>query len=1057
MTPSPRQRHAGLAALLWAGGLWLWLWAGSLYAAPLPPGDGARILDLSTSLEGQTADRYVSYLRDPTRALTIEEIRPPEQRARFAPSTSGRSNLGIDDAYWWLLLEVRNPTTEPIRWHLHSTYPHIDFVDIHVEGEGDTLEQWNLGDQRPFDARPTPFESVVVPIVTPAESRQRIYIRMGYQQGAGLFDTQLRLWSPQRFTTNRDHTGLLYGVYFGGLLFMLLYNLFIYFSTRMKEYFWYVVYLLATLTFGQASLGLGHRYLYSDSLFLTNHLHILLISVTIAALVQFSRVFLRTAEELPRLDRLFKASFLVAALAMGMDLLDYKWQTAHLLRGLGVFILLFPLVGAWLWLQGRRRARFYTIGWLIAGFFFSLTLGRWYGLSDASFLTVWGGRMGLWLEAALFSLALADHINLLREEKEQARHREQQALHQTNEALEEKVRERTADLEAQKQRADEANAAKGAFLATMSHEIRTPMNGILGMAHLALSTPLTPRQRDYLDKIRGSTRYLLEIINNILDFSKIDAGKLELERIAFSLDDVMEGLSSLFAAKAREGDLAFEVVVAPETPRILLGDPLRLKQVLANLIGNAIKFTESGGVRIEIRPLESGEGALRLLFSVIDSGIGMNREQQSALFHEFTQADSSTTRKYGGTGLGLTISRQLVERMEGEIDLTSTPGEGSTFTLTLPFELPEDLPEAREDMEALEHSTTKMEEQAPPSFPPAKILLVEDNPTNQQVASELLRMAGLRVSIAEDGIEALEQLREQHFDLVLMDIQMPRMDGYQTTAQIRHDPRLRELPIIAMTAHALAADQKRCLDAGMNDHVGKPVEPDRLYRALSRWLPLEPDATTRVASDTPPGSDHGELPASIPGLDLATALRRTGGNRQLLLKLLVEFRHDHREAARRLEAALEQGEEKRAKALAHTLKGAAGSLGAQALSDASAELECALADGEAVEAPRRRFAVALEQLMAGLEPLIMAREAVTDEVSSPEQAPLESTLATLRTLLREANPQAAEPLAELRRQLGEDAPPSIEALEAQLDTFQFDEAGETLERLVHQLRADQQP
>ncbi len=1026
------------------------IWAGItmlLIPAAVAGSTPTEYLDLTTTLTGQRANAFVSMLEDPGQKLTFEDILSADGGKRFVPLDREVINRGISRSAWWVELKAINPADQPVSWLIEATYPHTDYLDAYMIAADGTVRSIRLGDRRPFSNRPIATESFVIPVETAARSTTRVLIRMVYQE-VGLLDAHLRLWSPEEFSDWRELNGLVMGAYFGGMLFMLLYNLFIFCSTRMPEYFWYVVYMVATTAFGFANLGLGHRYLYTESVPLTEQLHILLMSATMGSLIQFSRVFLKTHLHTPRLDRFFKLGVLVAAAGAALLLAGYKELTGYVLRGLGLYILIFPFLGAWIWYSGERRARFYTIAWLIAGLFFTFSLGRWFGISETSFLTIWGGRIGLWIEAVLFSLALADHINLLRKEKEKARAREQVILVRTTEELEEQVQKRTRDLEHARLRADEASAAKSAFLATMSHEIRTPMNGILGNAHLALNTTLTHQQREYLSRIRSSTRYLLEIINNILDFSKIEAGKLKVERIDFSLEAVIADLSSLFAAKARSNHLGFELLMAPGTPVQLTGDSLRLKQVLANLISNAVKFTDSGWVRLEIDPVTVADGKALLRFRVQDTGIGMTVEQQRTLFQAFTQADDSTTREYGGTGLGLTISQRLVKQMGGEITVSSEPGRGSAFSFSLWFEQAEVAETAR--MPAQSETATK---EPLPAFQPARILLVEDNPTNQQVARELLESVGLSVTIARDGLEAVEAVRLKRFELVLMDIQMPNMDGYQATAVIREDTRFRELPIIAMTAHALSADQKKCLDAGMNDHVGKPVEPMLLYRALARWLPVMPAEVPASATIR----DREELPDKLPGIDLAIGLSRVGGNRRLFRKLLVEFHQDHHDAAEQLEKALRFGRVEQARRLAHTLKGVAGNLGAQELFRSVSQLETALESGVASDAGREAFEAALSRLMAGLkrltamatEPPVHCREGI------PDLAVLQPLLTGLKKQLNEANPEASEQLEQIRRALGGHFPVPLGELDRYVQAFQFEEADIALQALVRLLDAGQ--
>jgi len=405
-------------------------------------------------------------------------------------------------------------------------------------------------------------------------------------------------------------------------------------------------------------------------------------------------------------------------------------------------------------------------------------------------------------------------------------------LRDSHDQLESKVRLRTRELEQAREAAEAATRAKGDFLANMSHEIRTPMNAILGMTHLALKSGLNPRQHNYVQKTERAAHSLLGLINDILDFSKIEAGKLDMENVEFALADVLDELVDLVEPKAREKGLALGFDLKPGLPRALIGDPLRLRQVLVNLGNNAVKFTERGSVTVRVEPIASADNGTRsvtLDFSVQDTGVGMTEAQRQSLFQPFMQADSSITRRYGGTGLGLAISRQLVGLMQGEIGVESQPGRGSRFHFSARFGLPA--------------AAARAPVVPPPPVPSlathrgTRVLLVEDNDINQELAHELLSDAGLVVTIAQDGHEALQILASRDFDLVLMDCQMPVMDGYEATRLIRLEPRWRELPIIAMTANAMTGDKERMLAAGMDDYIAKPISVKDMFATLSRWIP----------------------------------------------------------------------------------------------------------------------------------------------------------------------------------------------------------------------------
>jgi hypothetical protein len=383
---------------------------------------------------------------------------------------------------------------------------------------------------------------------------------------------------------------------------------------------------------------------------------------------------------------------------------------------------------------------------------------------------------------------------------------------------------------------------KSAFLANVSHEVRTPMNGVIGMNELLLGTRLDEEQRSYAEQVERSGRQMLAIVSDILDISKIEAGHLDIEAIDFDLAEMVKEAASAAGALARAKGLRLDLQIAPATPRLVRGDGRRLRQVLANLLSNAVKFTATGVITVEVATTPTpGDGTL-VRVAVADTGIGVDSERLAGMFEPFTQADVSTTRLYGGTGLGLAIAREIIELMGGTISAESTPGRGSTFWFEVELEGASSSPPAS--------VADRADETAVWSTPPL-VLVAEDSQINQIVATRVLERCGCRVTVVGDGIEALAALTSQHFDAVLMDCQMPSMDGYNATAELRRRERGgRRTPVIAMTAHAMTGDRERCLNAGMDDYISKPVRHADLAQALARWIPGDPQSD----QPTPPSA-----------------------------------------------------------------------------------------------------------------------------------------------------------------------------------------------------------
>jgi len=1026
----------------------------------LPCSSSASLLTLGSD-DNYNLSSFIDILEDRGKNMTITDVSSPDIANRFKSNKTQTINLGLTSSAYWLRFTIAAGKVESkdvkTEWLIDLDSQYMHYADLYTPLMSGGNMDWNVqrkGVLTNVAQNQSTYEKVLFSVPQKLDKPLTFYLRL---EAKSPYFLSPSICSKDFFYHKLTWKLCWFCIFYGTLLSMFIYNLFVALSIRDKSYFFYLLYLGFTIFYFMGTNGITRDLLFRNDPMVSMPWIAFSMGMMLFGVSMFTKHFLMIKEYSRTIN------FILNIIILGSLVLStaiWPWGDMLLFNKLAVSIgtsstLIMFTVGIIRWRSGFRQARFFTIAFFftVAGaVILSLTF---HGILPYTTLTFYSFQIGSALQALLLSLALADRINIMTNELESYRNH-----------LEELVVQRTAalasaneKLKEAKEIADSASRAKGDFLANMSHEIRTPMNAIIGFSGLAMKQDLTPKVHDYISKIESSAKSLMVLINDILDFSKIEAGKLDMESIDFELSSVMDNVANIVSVKTSEKGLELIRSISSEVPNALVGDPLRLGQVLINLANNAVKFTENGQILIKTELVDNDNQSVLLRFSVIDTGIGITKQQMAKLFSAFSQADSSVTRKFGGTGLGLTISKRLVEMMDGEICVESEPGKGSTFSFTARFAGRPESADQEMPTEIRSKSVLQTTDEIRAKIEGAKVLLVEDNALNQQVATEILQSAGLVVEIANNGREGLDMATTGDYDLVLMDVQMPVMGGYEATQLIRKDERFADMPIIAMTAHAMQGHREQSIEIGMNDHVTKPIDPGQLFTALGKWIkPKVRDARreAEVPLDRPKeAAADAYLPEYLHGIDIKSGVKRIGGNRKLFAKLLKEFSRDYEDVTDRIREALDNNDMILAERLAHTVKGVAGNISAGNLAEAARQVESEIQIGLKgdIEQLLKRFAEELAVVHRSIKGMEQAIDTERKEEKETliDPAVILPLLDRLRSLLAENNLESEAVYESINQALGGKFRDELKQLGEQIDDFDFAGALKTLNMIADNL------
>jgi len=755
---------------------------------------------------------------------SIDDVASPALQGSFRLHDKAVLNAGYSHSVFWLRLDLEYwpmEATGDRNWLLELSYPPLDHIELYLpDADGRFQLAQRTGDALPFDSRQIRQNNYLFELNLQPGQAQRLYLRLESQ---GSIQAPLTLWAPNAYLEEQPGRIYVLGIIYGVLLVMLVYNLFIFLSVRDTSYLYYIFYIASFGLYQVSVNGAGIEYFWPDSPWWANAATPFMIGSAALFGCQFARSFLHTQEHSPWIDRSLMLLMGCGALVMILSLTISYGSALRLATylALGFTILIFS-AGILAWLRGMRVARYFIFAWtafLAGGVVNTLMV---LGYLPNVFLTMYASQIGSALEVGLLSLALADRINAMKEERTRI------------------LQDAGRKLESLNQELADSNRFKDEFLATVTHELRTPMNGVIGSLELMQTVKMDVELEQYQKTAAASARDMMRMVNDILALTELQAGKLYPRREAFSLRGLFDGLRAQYAPRAEEKGLTFVLELDEGLPDTLEGDAAKLAQALGYLLDNAIKFTSEGRVTVQVVPGGHVGNTFPLTVVVSDTGIGFELSDRD-LYQRFHQFDGSMTRKYGGLGIGLAICRQLVDLLGGALEHESVPDVGSRFRLDVPLSLPLQQPQGG-SARPVRRAGSVVYRQAQQ----CTVLIVEDNAINQLVTRGMLLKLGYRVRTADNGAEALELLRQESVDAVLLDCQMPVMDGFATCRALRALPGCSDIPVLAITAHSHSGDRERCLAAGMSDYLAKPVKFDELRVLLHDWVLCQPVAVSPV-------------------------------------------------------------------------------------------------------------------------------------------------------------------------------------------------------------------